>query len=99
MWEESEPGDATATTARSSNGGRSEAERMALIQATLEAARPAIQRDGGDLELVSVDGDFVRVRLSGACTTCSIAGQTLGGLRRQLVTALGEPVRVVPAVN
>lgn len=73
--------------------------------ATLHAAslrviaelRPAIQRDGGDLHLVDIKGDRVYVRLSGACTTCSLAGQTLGGVRRQLVKAVGWPVRVVPA--
>lgn len=72
-------------------------ERLRIIQETVEAARPGIQRDGGDLELVDVQGDRVFLRLSGACTTCSLAGQTLGGVRRMLMAKLNEPVRVVPA--
>ena len=71
--------------------------RLELIAQTIAAVRPAVQADGGDLDLVAVEGDVVRVRLSGACTHCGMAGQTLGGLRRQLTSALGTPVRVLPA--
>jgi len=76
-----------------------ESARMELIAAAIEELRPGVQADGGDLELVSVDGDRVRVRLKGACTTCSLASQTLGGVRRHLMKILGAPVRVVPAVD
>ncbi len=71
--------------------------RLALILDTIASVRPGIQRDGGDIELVAVEGDLVRVRLSGACTHCGMAGQTLGGLRRKLMASLGAPIRVVPA--
>jgi Fe-S cluster biogenesis protein NfuA len=74
-----------------------EEERLRIIAATVESARPAVQADGGDLELVAVEGYRVRVRLSGACTTCSMAGQTLGGIRRKLMQVLDGPVMVVPA--
>ncbi|WP_408887478.1 hypothetical protein [Rhodopila globiformis] len=37
------------------------------------------------------------MRLSGRCTTCSSAGQTLGGIRRRLMQVLDGPVMVVPA--
>ena len=72
-------------------------ERLKLIASTIEAVRPRLQQDGGDIELVEVDGLFVRVRLTGACVSCTMAGQTLGGVRRELMAALNEPVRVVPA--
>jgi Fe-S cluster biogenesis protein NfuA len=71
-------------------------ERLSIITATIEESRPAVQADGGDLELLGVDGHRVRVRLSGACTTCSMAGQTLGGIRRKLMQLLDGPVMVVP---
>lgn len=71
-------------------------QRLQLIIAAIEEFRPAVQRDGGEIELVTVEGDIVRVRLTGACTTCSLAGQTLGTLRRRLVAVLGAPVRVLP---
>jgi len=76
-----------------------ESERMELIAAAIEELRPGVQLDGGDLELVSVDGVWVRVRLKGACVTCSLASQTLGGVRRHLMKVLGAPVRVVPVVD
>lgn len=74
-----------------------EAKRLAIIAAIIAAVRPAIQQDGGDVELVAVEGHRVRVRLSGRCTTCSSAGQTLGGIRRRLMQVLDGPVMVVPA--
>lgn len=74
-------------------------ESMPLILETIEALRPAVQRDGGDLELVDVVGSSVRIRLKGACVGCSLAAQTLGGVRRGLVKALNNPgIRVIPAV-
>ena len=69
-----------------------------LVASTVETLRPAVQQDGGDLELVKIEGLRIFIKLSGACTTCTLAGQTLGGVRRKLVEVLGMPVRVVPAV-
>ena len=76
-----------------------EAERLAFITAAIDEARPAIQRDGGDIRLVAVDGDRVRVSLSGACTGCALATQTLGAIRRRLLQTLDRPVMVVPAAG
>lgn len=71
-------------------------ERLKLIAKAIQGVRPRLQKDGGDIELIAVDGLFVRVRLSGACVSCTLAGQTLGGVRRELMAALNEPVRIVP---
>jgi Fe-S cluster biogenesis protein NfuA len=73
-----------------------ETERLQIVREVIEAARPDVQRDGGDMELVDIIGDRVRVRLSGACVGCAMAGHTLGTVRRRLMQALGEPIRVVP---
>ena len=73
-----------------------EDQRLRLIASTIEALRPTVQRDGGDLELVAVKGICVEVRLSGQCLNCALAGQTLGGVRRKLMEALDTPVMVVP---
>ncbi|MBS0356659.1 MAG: NifU family protein [Proteobacteria bacterium] len=74
----------------------SDEARLKLIAETIQSVRPRLQKDGGDIELIAVDGLFVRVRLSGACVSCTLAGQTLGGVRRELMAALNEPVRIVP---
>ncbi|MEY4578955.1 MAG: NifU C-terminal protein VnfU [Pseudomonadota bacterium] len=74
-------------------------ELVAIIEATIEQARPAVQNDGGDLELVAIEDGIVRVALKGACTHCHMAGQTLGGIRRLLTRATGLPLRVLPATG
>lgn len=47
------------------------------IKKALDEIRPALQADGGDVELVSVEGDVVNVRLKGACGGCPMATMTL----------------------
>jgi Fe-S cluster biogenesis protein NfuA len=65
------------------------------IEYILERIRPALVADGGDLELVSLDGDVARIRLLGACAGCPNAHITIqtgieGSLRR-----LAPQLRVV----
>jgi len=71
-------------------------ETLTQIEEIIQDVRPGIQRDGGDIELASVSGDLIRVRLTGACTHCALAGQTLGGIRRLVMAKLGVPMRVLP---
>ncbi len=48
------------------------------VEEALKKVRPALQRDGGDIELVSVDeGGTVKVRLRGACGSCPMSTMTL----------------------
>jgi Fe-S cluster biogenesis protein NfuA len=56
------------------------------VEATLEKVRPALQADGGDVELVDVDDNgVVKVRLQGACSGCPHAAMTLHmGIERLL---------------
>lgn len=72
------------------------AETLEQIEEIIREVRPGIQRDGGDIELASVAGDLIRVRLTGACTHCALAGQTLGGIRRMVMAKIGLPMRVLP---
>jgi Fe-S cluster biogenesis protein NfuA len=60
------------------------------VQAVLEEIRPAIQMDGGDVEFVSLDdAGKVLVRLSGACTGCSMAQLTLKqGIENLLISRI-----------
>src|SRR3989338_4740558 len=37
------------------------------VEKALESIRPALQADGGDIQLVSIENDIVKVRLMGAC--------------------------------
>ncbi len=47
------------------------------IEKALNQIRPSLQRDGGDVELVSVEDGVVKVRLKGACKGCPMATITL----------------------
>ena len=56
------------------------------VKAVLEQIRPALQADGGDVELVEVsDEGVVKVRLVGACGHCPMSTMTLKmGIERTL---------------
>lgn len=47
------------------------------VEKVLGKIRPALQADGGDVELVDVEGGVVTVRLTGACVGCPMANVTL----------------------
>ena len=48
------------------------------IEKALEEIRPFLNSDGGDISLVSIDDNkHVKVRLEGACTSCSVNQMTL----------------------
>ncbi|MBE0390315.1 MULTISPECIES: NifU family protein [unclassified Flavobacterium] len=48
------------------------------VQKALEEIRPFLNSDGGDISLVSIEEDkHVKVRLEGACTSCSVNQMTL----------------------
>jgi len=53
-------------------------QKIKLIEETLEREiKPALKQDGGDIQLVDVDGDRVLVKLIGTCATCAMSQVTL----------------------
>lgn len=53
-------------------------QRIALIQTVMDTViRPGLKADGGDVELIDIDGNDVKVRLKGKCAGCGAALQTL----------------------
>ena len=53
-------------------------QKIKLIEETIDAEiRPALKTDGGDIELVDVDGDKVIVSLRGTCASCAASQFTL----------------------
>lgn len=71
-------------------------QKIKLIEETIEMIRPSLQRDGGDCELVDVDGNRVMVKLTGACVGCHLSGATIEGVQARLVEAVGVPLIVIP---
>jgi Fe-S cluster biogenesis protein NfuA len=47
------------------------------IQSVLDRVRPFLQADGGDIELLAVNGNSADVRLTGMCAGCPSAHMTL----------------------
>jgi NifU-like protein len=72
-------------------------QRIRKIEETVEAIRPMLQRDHGDIEIVEIDGKNIYVNLKGACVGCMMEAATLNGIQTKLVEALGEFVRLLPA--
>ncbi len=53
-------------------------QKIKMIEDVLDREiRPALKKDGGDIELIDVDGDFVMVSLRGSCVSCKKSQTTL----------------------
>lgn len=68
------------------------------IEKALTKIRPMLQRDGGNVELVDVEGSVVKVRLTGACHGCPMSQMTLKAgverIIRQEVPSVTEVIAV-----
>ena len=56
-----------------------------ILNETIEYIRPAVQADGGDIKLASVDNGVVNIEMLGACVGCPLSLATLkSGIERIL---------------
>ena len=68
------------------------------VEAALARIKPALQADGGDVELLGVKEGVVSVRLTGACGGCPMSTVTLrNGIERILKQEVPEVKSVVAA--
>ena len=68
------------------------------VEKVLDQIRPMLMRDGGNVELVSIDRGVVKVRLQGACAGCPMSQMTLrNGIEKVLKDKIPEVTAVVPA--
>lgn len=74
-------------------------QKIHLIEDVIERqVRPILQRDGGNLELIDVDGDTVVVKFRGACSSCPASGATLKNVvQTTLQEAVSETIIVEEA--
>ena len=75
-------------------------ETMALtlenVEKVLDELRPFLMADGGNVEVVELDGPIVRVRLQGACGSCPSSTMTLKmGIERKMRESIPEVSEVV----
>lgn len=69
------------------------------VQEALDDIRPQLQMDGGDVELIAVEGSTVKVRLVGHCAGCPMSQMTLkNGIEAHLKAVVPE-VQKVEAVR
>ena len=68
------------------------------IERALDSIRPALQADGGDIELVSFEDGIVKVRLGGACGCCSMSQITMTQGVEQAIKKAVPGVKKVIAV-
>ncbi|MDX2103772.1 MAG: Fe-S cluster assembly protein NifU [Alphaproteobacteria bacterium] len=71
-------------------------QKVMVVSEAIEALRPSFKADGGDVELVDIDGDTVTVRLTGTCVGCQMSSVTLSRVQAELCERLGRLIRVVP---
>ena len=75
-------------------------ETMALtnenVEKVLDELRPFLMADGGNVEVVELDGPIVKVRLQGACGSCPSSTMTLKmGIERKMRESIPEVSEVV----
>lgn len=69
------------------------------IETVLDELRPYLMADGGNVELVEIDGPIVRLRLQGACGSCPSSTMTLKmGIERRLREYIPEIAEVQQAL-
>jgi len=69
------------------------------VQVALAEIRPQIQADGGDIDLVAVENNIVKVRLRGACAGCPMSALTLKQGVERLIKAKVPEIQSVEAVQ
>jgi len=75
-------------------------QKIKLIEQTLEREiKPALNQDGGDIELVDVEGNTVKVRLQGTCASCRKSHITLKHHVEQKLRELMAPELMVEEVS
>ena len=90
--------DETGTAAPEAKAAKplSNVQRMQLVMRTLdEVVRPRLKQDGGDVELVDIDGPVVTVSLRGMCQACPSSKLTLEGLVQETLRDHVDPNIVV----
>ena len=67
------------------------------VMNALDEVRPAIRADGGDVELIAIEGSTVRVSLTGACRGCPMAASTLKDFVEERVCFFAPEIEQVVA--
>ena len=77
-------------------GTETKALTLENVEIVLDELRPFLMADGGNVEVVEIDGPIVKVRLQGACGSCPSSTMTLKmGIERKMRESIPEVSEVV----
>ena len=68
------------------------------IKAAIDKIRPSLQMDGGDIDLVGVEGNIVKVKLKDACGSCPMSTMTLKMGVERIIKEMVPEIESVEAV-
>jgi Fe-S cluster biogenesis protein NfuA len=69
------------------------------VEAALTEIKPQIQADGGDIDLVAIENNVVKVRLRGACAGCPMSALTLKAGVERIIKQKVPEIKSVEAVQ
>lgn len=67
------------------------------VRFAIEEVRPALQADGGDVDLARIEGSVVHVELRGACDGCPMAKSTLADFVAERICLYAPEIESVVA--
>ena len=70
----------------------------AKVEEVINAIRPSLQADGGNIEFVGIDDGVVQVRLLGACAGCPMSQMTLSNFVEKILKEKVPGVKGVKSV-
>ena len=75
-------------------------ELIAIVKVSIEQLRPFLKDDGGDMELIDITEEgIVRVKLLGACSSCSMSVMTLKAGLEEALLKLTPQIKGVISVD
>ena len=74
-------------------------ELKSKVAECIDAIRPNLQSDGGDIEFVDIVDDIVKVKLKGACSGCPHAAMTLQSIVEKIITEAVPEVKGIENIG
>ena len=69
------------------------------VQAALDRVRPYLGSHGGDVEIIGIEGDVVRLRMAGSCSTCPSSTVTLNFAIEEAILKAAPEISRIEAEN
>lgn len=74
-------------------------ELKSIIEKALTEIRPFLEADGGNISLVSIEKNIVKVQLEGACISCTVNQMTLKNGVEATIKKYAPQIQKVISIN